>query len=194
LVSMVLRIAEDMKSLMIVVFLVLLGFSQAFWLLASETRDFDGDPSTNPFATIQSSLLNSFSFMLGGYDPLAFESIPLESFALLLSCLYMLIVSILLLNLLIALMGDSYSQVREKGLAQWRLEQCQLIIENAATMKESDRARRDDIYFRKVDDVTIDDPFVQQFDLEKSMKQLQKKQDILQKKLDRLFEQVASKD
>ena len=32
----------------------------------------------------------------------------------------MLFVTIILLNLLIALMGSSYSRVEEKGLAQWR--------------------------------------------------------------------------
>jgi WD40 repeat protein len=191
LVSMILRIAEDMKPLMMVVFLVLLGFSQAFWLLSSERLDHDGDPSTNPFSTIPSSLLNSFSFMLGGYDPLAFDSVPLESFALLLSCLYMLIVSILLLNLLIAMMGDSYGDVREKGLAQWRLEQCQLIIENAATMSEADRTRSDEIFFRKVDDETVEDPFAQQFIIEASLKHLQKRQDLLQSKIDKILDHVA---
>jgi WD40 repeat protein len=191
LVSMILRIAEDMKSLMMVVFLVLLGFSQAFWLLSSQRPDLDGDPSTNPFATIPSSLINSFSFMLGGYDPLAFDSVPLESFALLLSCVYMLIVSILLLNLLIAMMGDSYSDVREKGLAQWRLEQCQLIIENAATMTEADRTRSDEIFFRKVDDESAEDPFEQQFIIEASLKLLQKRQDLLQSKIDKILDHVT---
>ena len=41
----------------------------------------------------------------------------------------MVLVNLLLLNLLIALMGDSYGSVREKGIAQWKLEQCQLILE-----------------------------------------------------------------
>jgi hypothetical protein len=36
-------------------------------------------------------------------------------------------VSILLLNMLIVLMGDSYGSVKEKGLAQWKLEQAQII-------------------------------------------------------------------
>lgn len=191
LVSMILRIAEDMTSLMFVVFLVLLGFSQAFWLLASENRDLDGDPSTNPFSTIPNSLLNSFTFMLGGYDPFAFSNAPLESFALFLSCIYMLIVSILLLNLLIALMGDSYGDVREKGLAQWRLEQCQLIIESAATMSQNDRKRTDHIYFRKIDDDIYDDPFAQQFNVESTLKQIQKKHDKLQMKLDKIIQKLG---
>ena len=77
--------------------------------------------------------------MLGGYDPSAFIGTRLYKFALGLSCLYMIIVSILLLNLLIALMGDSYSSVRGKGLAQWRLEQAQIITEMQGSMTEEER-------------------------------------------------------
>jgi hypothetical protein len=51
----------------------------------------------------------------------------------------MMIVSILLLNLLIALMGDSYGSVKEKGLAQWKLEQAQIITEMQGSMSEEDR-------------------------------------------------------
>jgi hypothetical protein len=56
------------------------------------------------------------------------------------SSIYMIIVSILLLNLLIALMGDSYGSVKEKGLAQWKLEQAQIITEMQGSMDEEKRA------------------------------------------------------
>lgn len=121
LVSMILKIAVDIIPFLIVLLLVILGFSQAFWLLS--------DVEGLSFSTIDGSLITSFTFMLGGYDNKVFEGTSLYSFSVFLSCIYMLIVSILLLNLLIALMGDSYQSVRENGLAQWRLEQAQLIIE-----------------------------------------------------------------
>ena len=132
LVSMILRISTDMKYLLIVVLLVALGFSQAFWIISNEDK-------LLPFGTFENSVLNSFVFMLGGYDPSAFIGTRLYKFALGLSCLYMIIVSILLLNLLIALMGDSYSSVRGKGLAQWRLEQAQIITEMQGSMTEEER-------------------------------------------------------
>ena len=132
LVSMILRISTDMKYLLIVVLLVALGFSQAFWIISNEDK-------LLPFGTFENSVLNSFVFMLGGYDPSAFIGTRLYKFALGLSCLYMIIVAILLLNLLIALMGDSYSSVRGKGLAQWRLEQAQIITEMQGSMTEEER-------------------------------------------------------
>lgn len=147
LVSMILRIANDMQSLIFVLLVVIVGFSQAFWLLSS---GFGKDDL--PFATVGNSFLNSFSFMLGNFDPQGFEGLPLERFAVLLSTFFMLLVSLLLLNLLIALMGDSYADVREKGQAQWRLEQVNLIIESASNMAEADLTRTDQIYFRKLED------------------------------------------
>ena len=142
LVSMIMKISDDMKYLIFVVLLVLVGFSQAFWLVSREDSEL-------PFGKLDNSLLNSFSFMLGGYDPEGFAGAKLESFALFLSTIYMLIVSILLLNLLIALMGDSYGAVKEKGLAQWRLEQAEIITEMQGSMSEADRTSNAVVYFRK---------------------------------------------
>jgi hypothetical protein len=132
LVSMILRISKDMTYLIVVVILILVGFSQAFWLVSRHVPGL-------PFATFEGSLLNSFVFMLGGFDPTAFADTRLYRFAIALSCLYMLIVSILLLNLLIALMGDSYGSVKEKGLAQWKLEQAQIVTEMQGSMPSEDR-------------------------------------------------------
>jgi hypothetical protein len=108
---MIIRICRDMQALMFVLFLVILGFSQAFWLLSTNPPEQADDSSVvYQFSSIKGSLIGSFTFMLGGYDASNFEGLDMEGFTVLLSALYMLIVSILLLNLLIALMGDSYSK------------------------------------------------------------------------------------
>ena len=180
LVSMILRIAHDMKSLIFVVIIVIIGFSQAFWLLSS---GFGKDEL--PFATVSSSFLHSFSFMLGEYDAQSFDGLPLERFAVFLSTFFMVLVSLLLLNLLIALMGDSYADVREKGQAQWRLEQINLIIESASNMDESDLTRSDPIYFRKWEDDMRSgaDLIEQSYSLEERMVMLEEKIDKLTDKL-----------
>jgi hypothetical protein len=63
------------------------------------------DSDEFPFSSYGTSLLYSYVFMLGGFDPSLFSSIYLEPFAVFLSTIFMLIVSILLLNLLIALVS-----------------------------------------------------------------------------------------
>jgi len=59
-------------------------------------------------------------YLFLGFDPTSFQGLELYSYGVFLSCMYMLFVTIILLNLLIALMGSSYSSVEAKGLAQWR--------------------------------------------------------------------------
>ena len=184
LVSMILRIAHDMQSLIFVVLIVIVGFSQAFWLLSS---GFGKDDL--PFATVGNSFLNSFSYMLGNFDPLGFDGLPLERFAIFLSTFFMLLVSLLLLNLLIALMGDSYADVREKGLAQWRLEQVNLIIESSSNMAESDLTRKDKIYFRKLEDDVRSGA-----DLIEQTYTMDERMEMLESKLDQIMEILASGD
>mmetsp|Transcript_6927 Transcript_6927/g.11575 ORF Transcript_6927/g.11575 Transcript_6927/m.11575 type:complete len:132 (-) Transcript_6927:65-460(-) len=125
--------------------------------------------------------------MLGGYDPLGFDGLPLERFAVFLSTFFMLLVSLLLLNLLIALMGDSYADVREKGLAQWRLEQVNLIIESSSNMDEADLSRSDQIYFRKLEDDVRSgaDLIEQKYTMDERM-------DMLEDKLDKMMELMTS--
>jgi hypothetical protein len=133
LVSMILRISKDVRYLMFVVLIVCVGFSQAFWIVSRSDKSL-------PFSTYEGSVLYSFTFLLGNFDPSLFEGVPLYRFAIAMSSIYMIIVSILLLNLLIALMGDSYGSVKEKGLAQWKLEQAQIITEMQGSMDEEKRA------------------------------------------------------
>mmetsp|Transcript_34852 Transcript_34852/g.65001 ORF Transcript_34852/g.65001 Transcript_34852/m.65001 type:complete len:544 (-) Transcript_34852:86-1717(-) len=132
LVSMIYHIFMDIRALVLVLVLVCVGFSQAFWLLSNTTNaeayKFQDDL---PFSSVKMSFVNSFSYMLGNFEADSFAGLPLENFALLMSCLFMMIVAILLLNLLIALMGDTYGYVSSRGLAQWRLEQLDYVVENS---------------------------------------------------------------
>lgn len=124
LVSMIFKIAKDMRAFIMVLFISLIGFSQAFWVVTYEDNG-----SSSLFNKIDTALLQSYNFALGNFDPLEFAGARMVHFAIFLSCVYMLVMGILLLNLLIALMGDSYAVVQARGLAQWRLEQSQLMIE-----------------------------------------------------------------
>jgi hypothetical protein len=120
-VSMIIQIAQDIRFFLLVLLLVLLGFSQAFWLLSSE------DPSTQ-FGTVPSALLTSFIFMLNNFNS-DFEGTASPEIATILLVLYQLFMAILMLNLLIALMGVSFARVNENGLGQWRLELASTLLE-----------------------------------------------------------------
>jgi hypothetical protein len=96
--------------------------SQAFWIVATRHTD-------SPFSNFDSAMLSLFTFMVGDYTPFELpgtsSSTSLDRYLQLLSTIYMLIVAILLLNLLIALMGDSFGTVKTDALAHWALHKAQ---------------------------------------------------------------------
>ena len=57
-VKMVLKIAKDSRAFTGVLLIVYLGFSQAFWLVSNDVGEV-------VFSTVNGSLLNAFSFMMG---------------------------------------------------------------------------------------------------------------------------------
>jgi hypothetical protein len=121
---MILRIARNIKFYLLVLLCVLSGFTQAFWLLSN----YD---ATLPFGTIKSAFLTSFFYMLGQNIDKNFVGLVSPDLATVLLVLFMMVMIILMLNLLIALMGDAFSKVRELGLAVWRREQAAIIIEES---------------------------------------------------------------
>ena len=123
LISMILKISMDIRFFLLILTFVLIGFSQAFWLLNN-----DGN---NIFSGIGRSFLSTYLFMLGNFDETVFDSgiAPKESYILL--CLFLLFMTILMLNLLIALMGDTFERVKAQDRAYWRYEQAKIILENA---------------------------------------------------------------
>jgi hypothetical protein len=120
---MIFKIATDMKAFVVVLFITLVGFAQGFWVVTY------GMGTHSDFGNADSALIKTYDFALGNVDFTEFAGTQIEAFAIALSAFYMLAMAILLLNLLIALMSDSYSAVQARGLAQWRLEQSQLMIE-----------------------------------------------------------------
>lgn len=99
----------------------------------------------------------------------------MEHYGIVLTCLFTLVSSILLLNLLIALMGDSYGAVKEKGLAQWRLEQADLILESSSRMTEEERSSSSFVFFKRKTDDLDDDVVKNQFNMEHEIKSMKVK-------------------
>ena len=118
---MVLKIASDIRYFVLILMIVLTGFSQAFWLISYP------DESLN-FGTIQSAFYNSYLFMLGGFDG-DFSGTSNPSLGSFLLAMFMFFMAIHMLNLLIALMGETFENVSEKKIPQWRWEQAAIILE-----------------------------------------------------------------
>lgn len=123
---MILKIAYDIRYFLMVLLSVMVGFAQGFWLLSYPNASL-------PFGTISNALLNSYMYMFGNSSA-DFEGTASPNLSTLLLVLFLFFMSILMLNLLIALMGQSFISVSDKGLAQWRLEQASIILDQVFTV------------------------------------------------------------
>ncbi len=105
---MVMIIMNDIKYFLFVLMCVLTGFAQGFWLLMN-----DAQPESD-FTDVRESYFTTFMFMFGDIDVEALSNSKSKAFTKIFLVAFMLTMMILLFNLLIALMGDSFSRVKEK--------------------------------------------------------------------------------
>jgi len=108
----------------------LAAFSQAFFIL----YQFVG------FEGFFTAVKTCFSAMLGDFDLEAAAETPFQTATISLLILYVVLVTILLLNLLIAMMGDTYGRIIEDADKKWHLERARVVtsIENEMTASERD--------------------------------------------------------
>lgn len=121
---MILQIASEIRTFLFVLFCVLAGYAQAFWLLSNNEE-------TLVFGTVSNAFLNAFLYMLGQGISADFSGTASPYVAQVFLVFFLITMMILMLNLLIALMGDVFSKVRSEGTALWRKEQAAIILEES---------------------------------------------------------------
>jgi len=124
LVSMILHIGYVIRYFLFILLAILLAFTQEFWILFDLSSNDDSQ-----FKNIANGMLMSFQFMIGNYDTSTLELSVQPKFAIFLSVVFVVIVSILLLNLLIALMGDAYNEVKEHSTGHWNFAKAESVID-----------------------------------------------------------------
>jgi hypothetical protein len=95
-----------------------LGFGTAFFLLFSATQVARGAAADNSdldnyFGSIPRTLVTMLSMMTGNFDQNLFWQAQAPWLAVLLFVVYVLLMVVVLFNLLIAIMGDSFSKARQ---------------------------------------------------------------------------------
>ena len=120
---MMIEILWDMLPFLLVMGFLILGFSGAFYILFTPEMTAEGRGQLpSAFANFQRSLLSTFLMILGSFDINVFnESTPHSDMAIFMFCLYQVLGMIVLLNLLIAIMGDTFDRVRDReALHFWK--------------------------------------------------------------------------
>lgn len=122
---MVMVIVSDIKYFIFVLLCVLIGFAQGFWLLLSDSD------AHSQFSDIRQSYFTTFMFMFGQIETSDLHNGKSSSFAKLYLVVFMMTMMILLFNLLIALMGDSFSRTKEKIEAHYWKELANFMVDQS---------------------------------------------------------------
>ncbi|CAF3300144.1 unnamed protein product [Rotaria sp. Silwood2] len=120
---------NDVLRFCIIYIIFLTGFSQCFFIL------FNG----NGLQGYISSIKQCFLGLLGNFDLDYYIEGPYPLVGALLLILYVVVISILLLNLLIAMMGDTYADVKKSAKKLWHLERARIALNIESRMSTSKR-------------------------------------------------------
>ncbi|CAF1036236.1 unnamed protein product [Rotaria magnacalcarata] len=132
---------NDVLRFFIIYAVFLVGFSQAFFVL------FDN----NGFSGFLLSVKQSFLGMLGDFDLDAYTETNYRYVSVILLIVYIIVVTILLLNLLIAMMGDTYGNVIEGATQIWHLERARIVFAIENEMSGEERNLDTNKYWTNID-------------------------------------------
>ena len=108
LVIMIFEIFKDTLFFLVLMLAIMFGFGVAFFVTFRHSLDEDG--IEEKFGTFDRSLMTTFGMMLGDFDSDMFYQTPVTGFPQILFVTYMVAMMIVLLNLLISVMGDSFDR------------------------------------------------------------------------------------
>lgn len=137
---MIFEVGKEMRYFLLVILGMIFGFAFAFHLLFAErtATTTAGDIHDN-FSTVGRSVVSVVAMSVGSFDHLMFWESSVAPLAIVLFSLFLVLVLILLLNLLIALLSDVYTKIKQSETLHLLRERAMLIEEIEASMPESRR-------------------------------------------------------
>ncbi|XP_046356888.2 transient receptor potential cation channel subfamily V member 6-like [Haliotis rufescens] len=119
-------IKGDLFRFALIYLIFLVGFTQGFFFLF---RDVDTDNSdVQKFSTLEDTVMNLFQMTLGEFKYEAFNYARYPQLTKIVFAFFMFLVPILLLNMLIAMMGNTYTQVISKSEKEWRKQWAKIVV------------------------------------------------------------------
>eukprot|EP00455_Lapot_gusevi_P012680 TRINITY_DN1605_c0_g1_i4.p1 TRINITY_DN1605_c0_g1~~TRINITY_DN1605_c0_g1_i4.p1 ORF type:complete len:685 (+),score=183.66 TRINITY_DN1605_c0_g1_i4:122-2176(+) len=128
IVMMYRMLVVDVSRFTCLVLVFFMGFSQAMYVLFE-------DDGAIAFAVRLKAL---FLAMLGDFDFDEYQGNRFPVLAITLLVIFVVVVSIMLLNILVAMMGDTYGNITEEADKQWSLERARIMfsLQNEMTYDE----------------------------------------------------------
>ncbi|CAG7720996.1 unnamed protein product [Allacma fusca] len=127
-------ITGDMLTFGIIFVIFLLGFSQSFYYL------FKSHPNANLtlFEEYHTTWMALYQMTLGSYDYSLLSGTGYPNMSKAVFIIFMILVPILLLNMLIAMMGNTYSQVIERSEKEWIKQWAKLVVALERSVSQED--------------------------------------------------------
>ena len=133
LIKIITEIIYELRYFLVVIAVLLMGFSCAFAVSMPDNVAFD-DGTPYGMGLLSSGVLTSYLAMLGAFD--ASDYTNPESVVVFVMFLFLIVV--IMLNLLIALMADTFERVTESWVFESRKMRVETIIEQELLMNDSD--------------------------------------------------------
>ena len=134
LVSMVIGIMKDIMTFTLILIVLMVGFAIGFFILGQTNLDSDGNvrPEVDSFSFTS---VKTYSLLLSNYflDDFLLTRNSIGTCLLFIS--FTFFVNIVLLNLLIAIMGELFDKIKENAKATFLFAKANLILEFESIMK-----------------------------------------------------------
>lgn len=144
LVIMIFEIIKNIMYFLLIVIMLLIGFGTAFFTLFKDDSDNDVHEA---FCNYPVTLISTFAMMLGEFDQNWFINSESRNLAIVLFTIYMLIMLVIFFNLIIAIMGDSYDNIKGKEEISFYIARAEIIRDVEAKMIDVFRRKRKYIYY-----------------------------------------------
>ena len=137
LVRMILGIIGGIRVFVIILLACMIGFAFAFYVLYRGKADYDGIQHRSPFL----SLFSSYALLLGDFDVNELEESSSFVITVFLFVGFTFFINIIMLNLLIAIMGDIFDRIQENAVAEFLFARANILLEIEATFGEKEKSK-----------------------------------------------------
>lgn len=136
LIKIITAIISELRYFMVIIIVLLVGFSAAFAVSMPDNATFDGGSQSNGMGLLTSGVLTSYLAMLGAFDIDNYANGESTIFF----AIFLFLILVIMLNLLIALMSDTFERVMESWVLEGRRMRIETVIEQELLIGDSQNA------------------------------------------------------
>ncbi|KAG2483403.1 hypothetical protein HYH03_017711 [Edaphochlamys debaryana] len=138
-VQALLRIVSNLRFFILILVVLVLTFSIAFWQIFSfDLPPGEADRTGMDFDTLGNSIVKAYAYgVIGQFNPDVATGFAWRPWVQVLMLAYTFLITVILLNLLVAVMSDTYSVVKEHARSEWLLLRAKLILEIESSLPDA---------------------------------------------------------